>query len=127
MQMDDAAPRLELADVDDLVGRFPPDPVLVVPATAGRFYGRGEIVSFLSSPAGGELVRLALVETRANCDLAFAVYRHDTASGEYRAYGIFVVVSDFALDADVIAFPDPQLFRYFRLPDTLGQCPTTKP
>lgn len=90
-----AAPRIALS-VASLAS--PPGTGSVGPAPAGRNWERG---------------------SRANGLPAFATYRRDEASGEYRALSIQVIESVDGQIASIIAFLDASLFHAFGLPTTL--------
>lgn len=87
-----------------------------MPPAPRRYAGRHAIARFLASPAGGSLGRVALLETRANCRPALAVYRDE--AGAFRAHGIFVLVES-GDPADVVGFADASLFPYFGLPASI--------
>jgi hypothetical protein len=87
-----------------------------MPPAPRRLTGRREIGRYLASPAGGALGRVALVETRANCRPALAVYRDEARA--FRAHGIFVLVES-GDPADVVGFADASLFPYFGLPGSI--------
>jgi hypothetical protein len=111
-------PPAEIVELETLVSRFPPDAVLAMQNSPGRYVGRKAIAGFLASPAAGGLDRLAVIATRANLEPAIAVYRYDDGARAFRAYGIFVLIQD-GVPADVFGFADANLFPYFELPSTI--------
>ncbi|MGH3129772.1 MAG: hypothetical protein ACRDNX_03040 [Gaiellaceae bacterium] len=112
------APLAEIVELETLVSRFPPDAVLAMQNSSGRYVGRTAIARYLASAAAGGLDRVALVATRANGEPAIAIYRYDAENRVFRAYGIFVLIQD-GVPADVFGFADPSLFPFFELPSTI--------
>lgn len=112
----------EAARMDDLVALLKEDASFAMPPLPAWYRGHEAIRAFVAANIldGEARGRWRLRPTRANGGPAFAWYRRDELSGEYRAYAIQALVLRGGLIAEVTTFPIPGLFGYFALPPTLA-------
>jgi RNA polymerase sigma-70 factor (ECF subfamily) len=112
----------EAARVDDLVALLKEDASFAMPPLPAWYRGHAAIRSFVAANIldGEARGRWRLRPTRANGEPAFAWYRRDESSGEYRAFAIQTLVLRGGLIAGVTTFPTPGLFGYFALPPSLA-------
>jgi RNA polymerase sigma-70 factor (ECF subfamily) len=101
----------QATDVDGLVALLAEDALLTMPPLPLRVAGSDAIGEFLSTrPAGGQLHRFRLVETRANRQPAVALY----LDGE--AHAVMTMALDGGEIAALTRFGEPRLFPRFGLP-----------
>ncbi|GAA3170283.1 sigma-70 family RNA polymerase sigma factor [Nonomuraea salmonea] len=106
----------ELRDIDGLAALLRDDVILRMPPEAAEFAGRAAVVEFFATrPAGGRLDLIELVEVAANGQPALAAYLPDDA-GACRGFGIMVLSLTAQGVAEIVGFPDQELFRRFGLP-----------
>jgi RNA polymerase sigma-70 factor (ECF subfamily) len=106
-------------DIGKLVGLLKQDIVLTMPPLPLRITGSRAVTEFFSALplAGSERTRI--IPTHANRQPALAVYRRDLGETAFRAWGIWVLTMDGEEIAEVAAFVDPPLLRWFGLPAEL--------
>lgn len=116
----------EAADVSRLVALLKEDAQFTMPPSPSWYHGRAAIAAFVGATIfadeavfpGEARGRWRLRPTRANGQLAFAIYQRE-ASGAYRPFGLQVL----ALDGDQLATVDnfiaPALFPLFGLPNEI--------
>jgi RNA polymerase sigma-70 factor (ECF subfamily) len=111
----------ETADVDALVSLLREDATLSMPPLPQWLRGSKEIGVSLAEmvlvPGSAGAFRLAA--TRANGLPAFAAYRRDDATGEYRPFALHVVEVVDGRISSIVAFLDPAFHRAFGLPPVL--------
>ena len=116
----------ESADVDSLVALLKEDATLAMPPSPSWYQGKEAIRGFVAATVfadggmfGGNAVhRWKLVETRANCAPAFAIYQR-TGTNEYQAFGIHILQCNGDQLSQITSFIDPSLPGYFALPHVL--------
>jgi len=110
------------ADIDRLVSLLTEDAVLAMPPLPLRYVGREQIAGFFATvPAGGQLDRILLVETRANGRPAVAAYAEDPVDRVHRAFGIMLLAMDGEQITSIVGFADPTMFSAFGLPQSLEE------
>lgn len=101
----------QTTDVEELVRLLAEDALLTVPPLPIRVTGSGAIGEFLRTrPAGGQLDRFRLVETRANGRPAVALYL------DREAHAVMTLALDGARIVALTRFGEPELFPHFGLP-----------
>ncbi len=107
-------------DLDALAALLHEDVILRMPPEQVEISGRTAVTEFFATePAGGRLDLIDLVEIAANGQPALAAYLPDHA-GACRGYGIMVLSLTSHGVAEIVGFPDPELFRWFGLPPAAG-------
>ena len=104
-----------------LVALLHEDAVLSMPPFEAWFKGAqaiGAAIGGMVLPPGTK-GQFKLLPTRANGQGAFAVYKKDPASGEFRASAIHVVECVGGKVAEITAFLEPKLFPNFGLAPVL--------
>ena len=115
----------QAADIAKLASLLKNDVVLTMPPLPLRYGGRDEVNEFYRKVAFRAPDQFRLVATRASRQLAVAVYRLDSASGVYRAVGIWVLTADGGAIDEITAFVDRALVPAFGLPSEMPNCPNT--
>jgi RNA polymerase sigma-70 factor, ECF subfamily len=111
----------ERRDVDGLAAMLAQDAVLAMPPVPTWFRGRDVVATFLQGYPLGVGGAWRVVTTRANGQPAFGHYRWDDEAGAFVARTIALLTLDNDRIAEITAFRDPTLFRWFGLPDELAQ------
>ncbi len=107
-------------DVDTVVALMTDDAWLSMPPASHEYHGPAEIARFLDASVGWRRQqRGGLVPTRANGQLAFGYYVLHPGEPRARAASLLVMTIRADRIASLIHFVDPDLRRYFGLPDTL--------
>ncbi|RVX43927.1 RNA polymerase sigma-70 factor (ECF subfamily) [Nonomuraea polychroma] len=107
-------------DLDALAALLREDVILRMPPEQVEIIGRTAVTQFFATrPAGGRLDLIKLVETAANGQPALAAYLPDSTN-TCRGYGIMVLSPTPQGVAEIIGFPDPELFRWFDLRQEAG-------
>jgi RNA polymerase sigma-70 factor (ECF subfamily) len=105
----------ESGDVTTIMALLTEDVAFSMPAEGTRCHGQGAVSRSWLMP-GGPPNSLRYIQTQANGQLAFGVYRIDPASGNYLPLALDVVSLRGTLVAAVAAFRQPDSFARFRLP-----------
>jgi RNA polymerase sigma-70 factor (ECF subfamily) len=117
----------EEADLDGFVSLLRDDAILSMPPWPHWYRGREAIRTFFDwawrshgrMPYGPHQFS-RLIPTAANRQPAFAVYRRDPETSEWRAHMILLLTLRGDAIASLIAFRDPHLFASFGLPVVLS-------
>jgi RNA polymerase sigma-70 factor, ECF subfamily len=110
----------EEADMEALAALLKDDAVLTMPPAPSWYRGAESITGFFSSFVFADPTRrIRLLATRANRQPAFAAYLWDPESERYVSYGIMVLRLEETQVAEITGFGDPDLFRFFDLPESL--------
>jgi RNA polymerase sigma-70 factor (ECF subfamily) len=107
-------------DVGKLIGLLKQDVVLTMPPLPLRITGTRAVTEFFNSLPLAGTERTRVIPTRANRQPALAIYRRDSGEDEFQAWGIWVLTMDGDAIAEIAAFVDPPLLRWFGLPDRVG-------
>jgi len=105
----------ESGDVTTIMALLTQDVAFSMPAEGTRCHGQDAVSRSWLMP-GGPPNSLRYIQTQANRQLAFGVYRIDPASGNYLPLALDVVSLRGTLVAAVAAFRQPDSFARFRLP-----------
>jgi RNA polymerase sigma-70 factor (ECF subfamily) len=117
----------EADDVDGLVALLKEDATMSMPPVPSWYQGRAAIRWLLLIAAFGSGIqrRWRMVPTRANGQVAFALYRAADVKSAYLAYGVQVITlagsGEKRQIADVTAFLDPWLVTAFGCPPQLAR------
>lgn len=108
----------ENADLDALLDLMKEDASFPMPPFPSWYRGKAAIRTFIASTilAGEARDRFRLVRIHANGQPAFAWYRRDDTSGDYRAFAIQVLALDGDRLAEITTFANPGLFPFFEMP-----------
>jgi len=108
----------ERADVGAILALLAEDATFAMPPYPGWCQGRDEIADSWLMP-GGPPPRLRYVPTRANAQLALAVYLRDARAGVYLPICLDVLAVEDEKISEVIAFRSLDAFSRFGLPHEL--------
>ena len=111
----------ESADVDEIISLLIEDTTFAMPPFPLWVRGKASIRALITAALldGDARGRWRLLPVRANGSPAFAWYRKDEQSHNYRPYAIQVLTLRGTSFSDVTTFLDPSLFRFFSLPTAL--------
>ena len=109
----------ERNDVDAVVTMLAEDAKLAMPPLPTWYHGRYQVALFLSSGPLAGTTRWHLIPTRANGQLAFALYAWDDQTQTFKPRAVDVLTLRGAQIQEITAFLTPSAVRNFDLPATL--------
>jgi RNA polymerase sigma-70 factor, ECF subfamily len=109
----------ERRDVAGLAALLADDAALTMPPVPGWFRGRDTVAAFLGGHPLGVGGAWRVVTTHANGQPAFGHYRWDDQAAAFVPRTIALLTFDDDRIAEITAFRDAELFRWFGLPDEL--------
>lgn len=116
----------EASDLSALVSLLHDDATLIMPPIPVWLRGAAALEASMGAMVFASTVpaTFRLLETQANGEPAFAVYRRDDATGELRPYALQLVSWRGGRIDSIVAFLDTSLFQRFGLPDSIASAPT---
>ena len=109
----------ERNDVDAVVAMLAEDAKLAMPPLPTWYHGRDAVALFLSRGPMAEATRWRLIPTRANGQLAFALYAWDDQTQTFKPRAVDVLTLRGTQIQEITAFLTPSAVRNFDLPATL--------
>ena len=109
----------ERNDVDAVVAMLAEDAKLAMPPLPTWYHGRDQVARFLSRGPMAGTTRWRLIPTRANGQLAFALYAWDDQTQTFKPRAVDVLTLRGAQIQEITAFLTPSAVRNFDLPATL--------
>jgi RNA polymerase sigma-70 factor (ECF subfamily) len=109
----------ESADVDAVVALLSEEATLAMPPLREWYSGRDAVVDFLATWPLAEGIRVRLVPTRANGQLAFGHYYWEPNADAFLPHAIDVLTLEGRQVKEIMIFRTPEAFARFGLPEKL--------
>ncbi len=120
-QLEDYVRAWETANIDDLMQLLTDDASFSMPPIPSWYRGREEIRKLVTKTIfrGDASGRWKLLQTAANAQVAYGLYRKNDEAGAYQFYGVQILSHQGRAIKDIITLRQPEFFKYFNLPETL--------